>query len=517
MRSVFALAVVYASACYAASLATVSVKTTSGTIQGTSTDGVSIFKGIRYGQPPTGDLRWQPPVAFTSNATQTANTLPPSCIQQFPFAGAALNELIFNTPAPPESEDCLFLNVWAPTNASNLPVVVWIYGGALAFGTASIAEYDGFSMVKNQGIILASFNYRTNVFGFPGSPDLPLTGNNLGFLDQELVFKWVQNNIAAFGGNPTEVTIWGESAGSKSVSGAISRHTPADAPFRAAIMESVADTSMSPTPLVASFNNFSGEVGCGQTPGDARLACLKKVPASTIRTYLNGPKGASFRPIVDNQVTFADPLQRIRQGLGARVPFIISNNQDDGTLFTIGQDNLTNYLATHFPTVTPAQARALYTSGLSDHDVISQVVKDVTFLCPTGLWSNVTVLAGVPNVFRYSYGAVFADLQVFPNAGAWHSSELREIFGTYNSSTATAAEVTLSATYQKLVADFVKNPTASPAPNWPRYIPGSNTKTLAKLAYNGNVLTSNVVEAVQSDLIDGPCSLWNKFLDFRPT
>ncbi|KAF8183865.1 hypothetical protein K438DRAFT_2163145 [Mycena galopus ATCC 62051] len=121
--------------------------------------------------------------------------------------------------------------------------------------------------------------------------------------------------------------------------------------------------------------------------------------------------------------------------------------------------------------------------------------------------------------FRSLYpksGAVFADLQLFPGAGAWHSSELPEIFGTFIPATATAAEVTLSHTMNTLVANFIKNPTVSPAPNWPKYVPGSLTTTLAKLAYNGNVEANNVVQAVESDSIDNPCNvLWNLFLDVR--
>ncbi|KAI0030912.1 Carboxylesterase, partial [Vararia minispora EC-137] len=104
------------------------------------------------------------------------------------------------------------------------------------FGSGSLPLYDGTSMAKNQDVIVVTFNYRTNVFGFPSSHDLPLTGNNLGYLDQELALKWVQDNIVMFGGDPTKVTIMGQSAGAQSVSDAIVRHTPSGAPFRAGIM-----------------------------------------------------------------------------------------------------------------------------------------------------------------------------------------------------------------------------------------------------------------------------------------
>ncbi|KAJ7714514.1 Carboxylesterase [Mycena metata] len=209
--------------------ASVSVQTTSGLVTGSQTNGLSTFKGIRFGQAPTGSLRWEPPVAFTSTASQNATSFGPACVQQFPFAVAAINEQLFNTPPPAESEDCLFLNVWAPTSTTATAVVIWLYGGALTFGTASTPTYDGASLAASQNITVVSINYRTNVFGFPNSPDLPTAGNNLGFLDQgpcQLAFQWVQQNIAKFGGDPKKVTIMGQSAGGRSVASQYASYTP---------------------------------------------------------------------------------------------------------------------------------------------------------------------------------------------------------------------------------------------------------------------------------------------------
>ncbi|KAJ7178182.1 liver carboxylesterase-like protein 1 precursor, partial [Mycena filopes] len=408
----------------------------------------SSFKGVRFAEPATGNLRWEPPVPFLSSNPQNVTTLGPSCLQQIT---SDFSRFIFNTgggnfPPPPESEDCHFLNIWAPasTGGKRLPVLVWIYGGSLAFGTASLPIYDG-TALANQGIIFVSFNYRTNVFGFPGSPDLPLAANNLGFLDQELAFRWVQQNVARFGGDPKQVTIMGQSAGSLSVALAISRHSPATAPFRAGIMLSGAAVSTSPTPSFASFNNFSTAVGCTQTPGPARLACLKRVPAAAIQNFANGPTSGVFSPVVDSITVFSDPLQRIRSGLTARVPFIIGNTQDDGSVFALGLTDLPAFLQSETQgLISAAQVRPLY-PGLNDSLIISEIIKDNAFLCPAELWTGAAVGAGVLNVFRYTYGPVFADLQLFPGAGAWHSSELPEIFGTFlNSTSVSAPEVTLS-------------------------------------------------------------------------
>ncbi|KAJ7785818.1 Alpha/Beta hydrolase protein [Mycena metata] len=393
--------------------------------------------------------------------------------------------------------------------------MVWIYGGSLAFGTASLSLYDGTSFAKNQNVVVVTLNYRTNVFGFPGSPDLPLTGSNLGYLDQELALRWVRNNVAKFGGDPEQVTIMGQSAGSKSVAAAILRYSAANAPFRAAVLLSGAEESTSPVPSFASFDGFSTAVNCTQTPGPARLACLKNVPASVIRSFTNGPSSGAFGPIVDNVTRFSDPIQRLRDGLTANVPFIMGNMQDDGTLFAFGLTDLPAFLETNFgSSITVNQVRPLY-PGLNDSAIISEIEKDFLFLCPAQLWTSAAVSAGIKDIYRYTYGAVFADLQLFPGAGAWHSSEIQEIFGTFNSTTATPAEATLSHTMQTLIANFIKNPAAPPAPNWPRYVPGRKAKTLAKLAYEGNVALGDVVQVTESDEVDGPCQLWDTILDVR--
>ncbi|KAJ7785819.1 Alpha/Beta hydrolase protein [Mycena metata] len=485
----------YASVCLAVP---VLVTTTSGILAGTQSNGVSSFKGVRFAQSPTGQLRWAAPVPFTALALQTATALGPACLQQFPFASSQVDQLLFNNPSdpPPESEDCLFLNVWTPASSftQKLPVLVWIYGGALDFGTASLPAYDGTSIATNQGVVVISFNYRTNVFGFPGSPDLPLAGNNLGFLDQELALQWVQLNVAKFGGSPTQVTIMGQSAGAQSASYAIQRHTPANAPFRAAIMLSGAQvTTLALTSPFAAFNNFSVAVGCGTIPGSLRLACLKQVSATAIRNFTNGPTGGTFAPVVDDVTLFTDPLEQ--------------------RLHAVGLTDLNAFLrTTGGGLITAAEIRPLY-PGLNDTVIIQEIIKDVEFLCPAQLWTAAAVGAGVTNVRCPYVGPVFADLQIIPGFGAWHSSELPEIFGTFNPATATAAEVTLSHTMQTIVANFVKNPTVAPAANWAKYIPGPLTATLAKLAYNGNVAPSNVVQAVQSDSIDGPCAFWDTILD----
>ncbi|KAJ7794535.1 Alpha/Beta hydrolase protein, partial [Mycena olivaceomarginata] len=487
----------------------IAISTTSGKLHGTELNGVMSFKGVCFARAPTDQLCWEPPVPFVSAEPQNATILGPSCLQQFAFATSAFTEFLFNDPTPAsENEDCLFLNVWAPSTniKQKKPVLFWIYGGDFIAGTASYPIYNGSSLAANQDIVVVTSNYRTNVFGFPSAPDFPITQNNLGFLDQELALEWVQLNIAQFVGDPDEVTIAGQSAGADSVGLAIVRDL-VKTPFPAGVMLSGAPTSASPIPSFTSFNAFAVAVGCPQAAGPSRLGCLKQVPAATIRNFTNGPLSGSFGPVVDNVTVFADPLERLRRGATANVPIIIGNMENDGTAFTVGETNLTAFLGGGGPgmPISPALVQSLY-PGRNDSVIIADAFRDRGFRCPAELWSAALTGAGVSSVFRYSYGAVFADLQKFPGAGAWHSSEIGPLFGTFNRSTATPAEAAWSGTFQTAIANFIKDPTASPALNWQKYIPGPPAVTLAKLTYSGNVEPGNFVDPVPSSAIDGPCA-----------
>ncbi|KAL0571082.1 hypothetical protein V5O48_010873 [Marasmius crinis-equi] len=508
LRSVGTLIIGLATVVSATIDSPITISTSSGRLQGVDQDGVMSFKGIRYGESPTGNRRWEPPIAFLSTATQDATKLGPSCIQQFAFATANFSRAIFNNPPPPEDEDCLFLNVWAPSGAvgTKKPVVVWIHGGGLTFGTASLPTYDGTSIASNQNIVVVTINYRTNVFGFPAALDLPPQGNNLGFLDQDLALAWVQLNIANFGGDPRSVTIMGQSAGGLSVSTAVSRHTEAVPPFRAAIMLSGNIGALGATPTA--FNQFATALNCSQAPGAARLACLKSIPANTISAFVNGPSSGSFGSVtLDNFTAFDKPIDRILAKQTARVPILIGNTKDDGSLFAfeLGPTNLSTFLAGEFGGAVPEQlVRSVY-PGLNDTDIISSTIRDFIFQCPASLWAGATVASGIPDVYRYIYGAVFPDLQLFPGAGAPHASELPELFGTFNRSTATPDEATLSTTFQTVIANFIKNPNVSPASQWAKYACGN----VAKLAFENNVELNNVVQLVSNSSVDGPCALWD--------
>ena len=189
--------------------------------------GVKVFKGVPFAAPPGGDLRWRPPAPLKAwEGVRQADRYSAPCLQPVipappGFAAVEFNEVL-GLPGTPR-EDCLYLNVWtaAKSAAERRPVMVWIHGGALVIGSPAVLSTDGAALAR-KGVVLVSINYRLGAFGFMAHPDLTKesahhSSGNYGLLDQLAALQWVQKNIAAFGGDPRNVTIFGESAGSWSV------------------------------------------------------------------------------------------------------------------------------------------------------------------------------------------------------------------------------------------------------------------------------------------------------------
>lgn len=193
------------------------VNAPAGSARGEALDGVSVWRGLPYAQPPLGRLRWRPPADLRRwRGTRDATAFGPACQQPQPRPGSIYYEAL-----PAMSEDCLTLNVWTPANARNAPVFVWIHGGALTTGASRQAMYDGAAMAR-RGVIVVSINYRLGILGYLAHPGLSAESRegisgNYGLMDQIAALRWINRNIAAFGGNPANVTIAGESAGALSV------------------------------------------------------------------------------------------------------------------------------------------------------------------------------------------------------------------------------------------------------------------------------------------------------------
>lgn len=306
------------------------------------------FLGIPYAQPPVGDLRWKAPQALSQPDAQIqATELPPSCSQFLSTLGNSLytrDVLEFNLQGlnrtGSTSEDCLTASVWTPTSQGHgrrwwggghkkhegLPVLMYIYGGGFSTGGEDVPYQIPTQWVnRSPNHIVVSFNYRLNVFGFPGAKGLE--DQNLGLLDQRAAVEWVYQNIAAFGGNPERMIIFGQSAGAASVD--YYNYAYAEDPIvKGLVMES--GTALIPQGNDATGSNFSfvaSNVGCGglASNADAELACMRKVPAKTIEDFVakysdsGGSPGLSFGPIPDGKSVFADYKQRALDGKQAKI------------------------------------------------------------------------------------------------------------------------------------------------------------------------------------------------------
>ncbi|OQV05709.1 hypothetical protein CLAIMM_10396 [Cladophialophora immunda] len=510
-----------------------SVEIDSGVVVGiTKTDNTSglqlnAFLGIPFAAPP---VRWGPPQRPAPWKTPfSASRYGPACVQQFNYPLSRRNLILqwFNTPPPPagESEDCLNLCVYAPIPKARgkqqlKAVMVWLYGGGLLYGSNSLPHYDGSNLAASQDVVVVVVNYRTNVFGFPASSQIPITENNPGWLDQRLALDWVQRNIAAFGGDPAKVTVFGESAGAESVDALITQ-PPNPLSFRAAIMESGTATFRGrPADPSASWNTLVTAMNCSSAADI--LACMRSIPATTIKTY-NEINRMAWIPVFDN-VTSADTARSNRLSSTpqsskiARVPILGGTNANEGRLYSVTANDSASFIRGLFPTATDTQLEQL-----------GAVYTDFIFQCPARLVHLETAQVGVPS-YRYYYNASFANTDIFPDAGVYHSSEIGIVLGTYPLQGATAFQRRLSRFVQKVWADFAKDPyynsssqagsdhsAATPAaPPWPQ-VPaamgelGGGVRVQDGPDAQGPYL--RVLSQNQTDLIDQRCALYQAIYD----
>ncbi|KAK5133457.1 hypothetical protein LTR08_007699 [Meristemomyces frigidus] len=440
-----------------------------------ATASVNKFLGVPFAKSPP--IRFAPPESPGSfSAPINATAWSPACIQQFtyPLVSQQFTELVFNNPAPVESEDCLYLNVYAPSTpapADGRTVMVWIYGGSLQFGNAGQQVYDGSAFASYEDVIVVTTNYRTNVFGFPSSPELPVTGHNLGFLDQRFALDWVQRNIQAFGGSPDKVTIFGESAGAFSVDAMLTSF-PANStpPFRGAILESgqysyryVPYTSSEPA-----WDQLSAALGC---PGSysSNLTCVRAANATLIQTIID-EQVLEFNPSPDNVTLVTHPAQQRLSGDIAYIPVLGGSNAQEGRVFTVGQNDTAAYLEsfTSNNTAFAAALEAAYPLGQTGletpYDQISQIFTDFVFQCAAAKWANDTAAIGIP-AWRYYFNSSFANTQAYPDLGVYHSSEIPIVFGTFMATNTTTQEYALSRSMMSTWARFAKNPAGGPGWN----------------------------------------------------
>lgn len=270
--------------------------------------------------------------------------------------------IVFNNPPPKESEDCLYLNVFAPSTPpppGGYPVLFWIYGGALEFGNAGQPAYDGSSLASFHNVIVVTSNYRTNVFGFPSAPSLPVTQRNLGFYDQRAGLAWVQENIHAFGGNREKVTIFGQSAGAVSVDALLLTFPPPSRPpFDGAIlMSGTAASSATADPNNASnWDALLNALDCNTNTRDSGLSCARSKPATTIQNIIE-EQALAFSPVADG-ITFPFSTNGRVTGEVARVPAVFGLTRNDSSFFVLGETDFTALVQAALPGNVSAQLAA---------------------------------------------------------------------------------------------------------------------------------------------------------------
>ena len=313
-----------------ASASAPTASTRDGVLQGRKKDGLDVFLGIPFAAPPVGALRWKEPQPVTAwTGTRKADAYAASCMQKpgIPVsAGGTAGAL---------SEDCLYLNVWTPRTGvgGKRPVMVWIHGGALVYGSGNVALYDG-SAYARRGAVAVTINYRMGALGFFSHPEIDgddaSAPANYGLFDQIAALRWVRDNIAAFGGDPDNVTIFGESAGAQSVL-ALYTSPGAKGLFQRGIAQSpYAIPSHTRARARQVSMEVAGAVGLGG--GNATAAQLRAVPAT--RFFELGEKGPTLAPsfIVGDAALPRPILDTFRKGKQAQLPLIVGSNSDEATV-----------------------------------------------------------------------------------------------------------------------------------------------------------------------------------------
>ncbi len=468
-------------------------RTVSGMVEGmTGTDGrIGIFRGIPYAAPPVGALRWQPPQPAASwQGTRKAVAFGPRCMQPNIYS-----DMVFRDEP---SEDCLYLNVWTPaTSASDrLPVMVWIHGGGFQAGSSSEPRQDG-ERLATKGVVVVSMNYRMGAFGFLAHPDLtretnPHASGNYGLLDMVAALRWVTQNIAAFGGDPSVVTIFGESAGSFAVSALMAAPAARDL-FHRAIGESGAYFTHGEESLVLQSHEESEARGLAlakalNTPS---ASALRAASAADVLKAAGTFSDLYFAPNVDGNLLTTDVAATFASGRQSHVPLLAGWNADEARAGVVlaRQKPTAKSFAEQLHTRFGASAESIltvYPAG-SDAEALesaASLASDLFMGYPTWKWIETHTATGKSAVYRYSFDRkipVAPDEQVdgvpatSSDIGARHAGDIEYMFGMLKGAVPgapwTPDDERLSEQMMSYWSNFAKtgDPNGSSVPAWPRY------------------------------------------------
>ncbi len=493
------------------------VFTTDGAVWGSVSPTMRTFFGIPFARPTSGALRFHAPVPVAPwPGVRFALWHSTPCAQSLPVVGTLL----------PSGEDCLGVDVYTPPAgvSHNLPVMVFVYGGGYVIGSNN--GYDPTPLVNSGKAIVVTLNYRVGPFGFLALPGLDgespgRTSGDYGLMDQQAGLRWVHANIAAFGGNPSNVTIFGESAGGNSVCQQVASPLAVGL-FERAISESgsCSGTTMQETTeatMVQRSEAYAARVGCPDV--STMVDCLRSLPASTLLKdpsvqFGSGP--VAWEPTIDGYVEPRSLDDAWRSGAYSHVPMLLGNNLNEGRLF-VGLQEVPSRSA-----VTPAQYQAsLQEFGSSASSVLAEypiaaysaadlaesaVVTDSAFACPAVFTAREATATGQP-VWTYEFAdpnPPYSGLDPFMALGDYHASELFYLFNSVNlipAPTRTAAQSAVSAQMVNAWTNFAS--TGQPGPvggaAWPQWSASSpQTMVLTSL---GSHLSSSVAAEHQ-------CGFW---------
>jgi para-nitrobenzyl esterase len=444
-------------------------------------DRVAVFRGIPFARPPVGDLRFAAPIpAGRWDGVREAVAFGPPP----PQSGQQLTPL---APSPPgtDPDDWLTVNVFSPDlGAAGLPVMVWIYGGAYRSGASSQLGYDG-RLLARQNVVVVTFNYRVGVEGYAYLPGVPA---NRALLDQMAALRWVQENIAAFGGDPHRVTVFGESAGAGAIAALLVMPAAAGL-FRRAIAQSVPGTFFSPELAAEVTAAIAAEAGLPATTeafaaaDPARLAAAADAvhPAGHLdRWGLAAHTGTPFSPVVDGEVLPASPWRAVAAGAGRNIDLITGHNRDEFRLFTElsnRRGRITAEQASHaLVGLAGADGEAAYREaypGADPETLFELVNSDWLFRMPTLHLAQAHAAAGGRTfLYEVSYPASAAGF------GSCHAIDVPLVFGDYRGfgrmlfgPEPPPSAVRLGDLMRSQWAAFA----ADGDPGWPPYAPGSRT------------------------------------------
>lgn len=429
------------------------VKTQSGAVKGVDQDGVTSWLGLPFAAPPVGDLRWRPPQAPAAwQGVRAADHFGAPCMQSLP-PGAPGADL-------PRSEDCLFLNIWAADGPKKpkRPVMLYIHGGGFQFGMTAWGETDGRSLARH-GVIVVTTAYRLGKFGFFAHPALVSEAKggpaaNYGLMDMVAALKWVRANIAAFGGDPDNITVFGESAGGGAVDDLMISPSARDL-FHKAIVESGGPVNLRSLET-AETDARALATAWGVTSDDP--AALRAVPAATVLA-----KGAGSSPMVDGVVLPLNVIDAFKAGQVAHVPIIFGTNSYEAAAFPAAAKDLDKRYAAQWPKITKVY------DGYGTHEPAKVQGQLATDLVMT--WNNRQTALGAAGSGLPTYVYSFDYLrpsQQGKTPGASHFDEIYAVFGSVPSARPTdTVEPSMIEAMESRWANFAR--TGVPSADWPRF------------------------------------------------